>query len=92
MGGGIVHAKARTTAAKSPARAQLIERMKEIAAAVEKERDDATRQVELGSPAAAVRVSRQETDVCQQPQRSVFGSEACTAVVDSLVAPLGRLV
>ena len=66
-----MHAKARTTAAKSPARAQLIERMKEIAAAVEKERADATRQVELGSPAAAVRVSRQETEVCQQSQRSV---------------------
>ena len=66
-----MHAKARKTAAKSPARAQLIERMKEIAAAVEKERVDATRQVELGSPAAAVRVSRQETAVCQQSQRSV---------------------
>ena len=66
-----MHAKARTTAAKSPARAQLIERMKEIAAAVEKERVGATRQVELGSPAAALRDSRQETAVCQQSQRSV---------------------
>ena len=45
--------------------------MKEMAAAVEKERVGATHQVELGSPAAAVRVSRQETDVCQQSQRSV---------------------
>ena len=87
-----MHAKARTTAAKSPARAQLIERMKEIAAAVEKERDDATRQVELGSPAAAVRDSRPETDVCQQPQRSVLCSEACAPVVYSPVPPLGRLM
>ena len=91
MGGGIVHTKARNTATNNDACAQLIERMMEMAAAVEKERVGATRQVELGSPAAALRDSRQETAVCQPPQRSVFGSEACAAVVDSPVAPLGRL-
>ena len=58
-------------ATNNDACAQLIERMMEMAAAVEKERVGATRQVELGSPAAAVRESRPETDVCQQPQRSV---------------------
>ena len=71
MGGGIVHAKARNTATNNHACAQLIERMMEMAAAVEKERVGATRQVELGSPAAALRDSRQETAVCQQSQRSV---------------------
>ena len=87
-----MHAKARNTETNNHACAQLIERMMEMAAAVEKERVGATRQVELGSPAAAVRESRPETDVCQQPQRSVFGSEACAPVLDSPVAPLGRLV
>ena len=89
---GIVHAKARKTPTNNPARARLIEQMKKMAAAVEKELVDATPEVELCSPSAAVRVSRQETEVCQQPQRSVFGSEACAAVVDSPVAPLGRLL
>ena len=92
MGGGIVHAKVRNTATNNHACAQLIERMMEMAAAVEKERVGATRQVELGSPAAAVRDSRPETDVCQQPQRSVLCSEACAPVVYSPVPPLGRLM
>jgi hypothetical protein len=88
----IVHDKARKTPTNNLARARLIEQMKKMAAAAEKELVDATPEVELCSPSAAVRVSRQETEVCQQPQRSVFGSEACAAVVDSPVAPLGRLL
>jgi hypothetical protein len=87
----IVHAKARKTPPKRRARARLIEQMKKMAEAVEKERVDATPEVELCSPSAAVRVSRQETEVCQQPLRSVFGSEACAAVVDSPVAPFERI-
>ena len=67
----IVHDKARKTPTNDPARARLIEEMKKMAAAVEKELVDATPEVELCSPSAAVRVSRQETDVCQQSQRSV---------------------
>ena len=89
--GDIVHAKARKKPTNDPARARLIEQMKRMAAAVEKGQVDATPEVELCSPSAAVRVSRQETEVCQQPQRSVFGSEAFAAVVASPVAPLGRM-
>ena len=88
---GIVHAKARKTPTNNPARARLIEQMKRMAEFAEKEQVDATPEVDLASPLPAVRVSRQETAVCQPPQRSVFGSEACAAVVDSPVAPLGRI-
>ena len=88
----IVHAKARKTPTNNPARARLIEQMMKMATVVEKEQVDATREVELCSPSAAMRDSRQETAVCQPPQRSVFGSEACAAVVDSPVTPLGRLL
>ena len=88
---GIVHAKARKTPTNNPARARLIEQMKRMAEFAEKEQVDATPEVDLASPSPAVRVSRQETAVCQPPQRSVFGSEACAAVVDSPVAPLGRI-
>ena len=89
---GIVHSKVRKTPIYDPARAPLIERMKEMASAVEKKGAEAAREVERCPPAAAVRETRQETAVCHPPQRSVFGSEGVAPVVDGPVPPLGLLM
>ena len=85
----MIGTKARKTPIFDPYRANLIARMTTMAAPVEEKSVDATSEVNLASPMPAGPATRQETAVCQPPQRSVAGREACGPAAGSPVPPLG---
>ena len=84
----IDHSKARKTPTNNPARAQLVARLKEMVAIVEEKSVGAAK---MASPMPSGQAERPETAVCEPPQRSVAGFEACGHVVGSPVPPLGPL-
>ena len=87
----MIGTKARKTPVYDPARAPLIATLTRMAAPVEEESVDATREVNLASPMPAGPATRPETAVCQPPQRSVAGREACGPAAGSPMPPLGPL-